>query len=663
MAAAKKVSLERARELQANGQYKQAEEAYQALLLRSPKNFDVLHGYGLLCNVMGKPELARDLLATACVENPGSVQAFTNLGMVLAGLGDLDTALGCYHKALTIKPDNLVTLINTATLLYRMERLEDAEHFYGLALHVNPEHPEALYGLASTMKALQEKNKWLDTYKIKLTVNFLQVGGKATGEARFYRLAGDILANVDREQAILQYRKALAIEEGDGGTYCNLGNAYRDRAEITKAIKEYRDGLRCGYLESGMNAMMVMNYGVEYGNADFLEAARDWAAGLRRADASNVHFPNGRNPDRRLKIGYVSGDLRHHPVGFFFIHVARHHSDEFEVHCFDTSPRNDELAAEIRAQRLQYHDVSQLSEDDLLALWRKLEIDVLVDLSGYTAYNRLPVFARRAAPVQATWLGYFGTTGLDEMDYILADRFVVPEGEERFYTERVVRLPDSYVCFSPPGNEIQIAEEAPQIKAGRPTFGCFNNRAKMSDACLDLWARVLRAVPDSQMILKFQQFIDLGVCRDILDKFEARGVDRSRISTQAPSERESFLSLYNEVDVALDPFPFGGGTTTAETLWMGVPVVTLRGDRWVGRVSESMLNSAGLPDLVAADADEYVELAVKTVADVERLNHLRRTLRQQVLASPLCDGLRFTRNLENVLRSLWRTWCERENAA
>jgi Predicted O-linked N-acetylglucosamine transferase, SPINDLY family len=280
-------------------------------------------------------------------------------------------------------------------------------------------------------------------------------------------------------------------------------------------------------------------------------------------------------------------------------------------------------------------------------------VHVLIDLSGHTHHNRLPVFAWKPSPVQASWLGYFATTGVAEMNYLLADPYVAPSGEEDSFTETIWRLPESYLCFTAPVYDLDVFP-LPALTTGYITFGCFNNLVKMNDAVVALWVRVLQAVPDSRLFLKTKQLNDPKVCNITRQIFTERGISPDRLLMEGSSPRAELLAAYRKVDIALDPFPYPGGTTSVEGLWMGVPVITRRGERFLSHVGETIAHNAGLADWIATDDDEYVAKAVEHTADLERLAALRAGLRQQVLASPVFDAPRFARNFEAVLWGMWR---------
>jgi predicted O-linked N-acetylglucosamine transferase (SPINDLY family) len=280
---------------------------------------------------------------------------------------------------------------------------------------------------------------------------------------------------------------------------------------------------------------------------------------------------------------------------------------------------------------------------------------VLLDLSGHTARNRLPVFAYRPAPAQATWLGYAATTGLAEMDCLLADPWTLPERLEPDFTETIVRLPETRLCFTPPAAQAPVAPP-PALRNGFVTFGCFNDLAKINDAVAALWVRVLAAVPGSRLLLKAGQLAEPAMRQRTAERFAALGLDPARLDLEGPEPRADYLAAYGRMDIALDPFPYPGGATSAEGLWMGVPLVTLAGESFLARQGVGILMNAGLADWVAADADGYVATAAARAADLAALAGLRASLRAQVLASPLCDAARFARHLEDALWDIWRRW-------
>jgi predicted O-linked N-acetylglucosamine transferase (SPINDLY family) len=304
-----------------------------------------------------------------------------------------------------------------------------------------------------------------------------------------------------------------------------------------------------------------------------------------------------------------------------------------------------------------WRDATGLSDQDLADQMRADRIDILFDLAGHTTRNRLLAFARKPAPVQVTWAGYVDTTGLTAMDYILADRFQIPAEAEVHYREKVLRMPDGYVCYEPP-DEAPAVSPLPALSRGHVTYGSFNNPAKINRSVVQVWAEILRRAPQSRLILKFMGLNDPAVTRRLSAEFIAERVDAGRLDIRGPSPHAELLEQYQDIDIALDPFPYAGGLTTCEALWMGVPVITCPGETFASRHGLSHLSNVGLTETIARDVDDYVAIALRLADDLPRLAELRSQLRSQTAASPLCDGPRFAANLATLLRGVWRDWCD-----
>ncbi len=392
------------------------------------------------------------------------------------------------------------------------------------------------------------------------------------------------------------------------------------------------------------------------------EARRYGELVMRLARPCKV-WGNMPDPARRLRVGLVSGDLRAHPVGYFLENVlaalSAHAAGRLEIFAYSNHFSADAVTGRIKACCRGWHQAVGLSDEALARRIHGDGIDILFDLSGHTAHNRLPVFAWKPAPVQVAWLGYFATTGVAAMDYLIADPWTLPETEEIYFTEKIWRLPETRLCFTPPDVDVAVAP-LPALTIGYITFGCFNNLTKVNDAVVALWARVLASVPNSRLFLKTKQLNEAAVRQSVAERFAAHGIGVGRIILEGSEPRAKYLAAYHRVDIALDPFPFTGGTTSAEGLWMGVPVLTLAGESFLSRQGIGLLMNAGLPEWIAADADDYVARAVSHAGDLQRLAALRNGLRQQVLASPIFDAPRFVRHFEAALRGMWAQWCDQQ---
>nr|HZY67913.1 glycosyltransferase [Devosia sp.] len=388
------------------------------------------------------------------------------------------------------------------------------------------------------------------------------------------------------------------------------------------------------------------------------EQARAFGTLIARKIPPRTTHPNSPDADRRLRVGLVSGDLRTHPVGRFLAAVLREIDPaKIELFAYSNTDGEDTLSATLRSSIPHWLNVHGMIDRDLDARIAADRIDILADLSGHTLGNRLLVFARKPAPVAFTWLGYFATTGLTSIDYVLANSWVIPAGEEEQWVEKPWHLPDTYLCFTAPA-DAPPPTPLPAGQAGQVTFGCFNNFNKLSSATLRTWSRLLERVPGSRVVLRSSGYAEGRNLAALRQSLTAAGIDLTRVRIDGKiGSYAAHLASYGEIDIALDPFPYNGGTTTVEALFMGVPVLVRAGDRYVAHMGESILGNAGLTDWVAADEDDYVERGARLAADLPALTALRASLRERMLASPLFDAPRFARNLEQALRGMWREWC------
>jgi predicted O-linked N-acetylglucosamine transferase (SPINDLY family) len=403
-----------------------------------------------------------------------------------------------------------------------------------------------------------------------------------------------------------------------------------------------------------------MNYSSKYDAqtlaSEYLKFAKQIIEPL---SLDTIIHTNERIPARKLKIGYVSPDFRRHAVAYFIEPVIIAHNHEyFEVFCYSNSVKHDEVTKRIQAHADQWRNIVGMSDEQVTELIRKDGIDILADLAGHTAYNRILVFARKPAPIQVSWIGYLATTGLSTMDYKIVDNYTDPLGlTEQFYTENLMRLPESFLCYLPDRASPEIGP-LPAMSTGHITFGSFNNFAKVTPQVFALWAKILNEIPDSRLILKGRSFHDKTTCNYTINMFTQRGIAAERITLQYWDQSPKHLESYNLVDIGLDTLPFNGATTTCEALWMGVPVITLAGTAYHSRVGVSLLSNVGLPDLVANTPDEYISIAVNLAKDLNRLKSLRGYLRNIMRYSPLCNAKKFTLNLEMCYRTMWEIWCK-----
>lgn len=459
-------------------------------------------------------------------------------------------------------------------------------------------------------------------------------------------------------KAIVHYQRALALKPNVAGTHYNLGLGLWAQGQVEQAAFQFERvlALQPDHVIAHNNFLYAFNYTSRHDPAVVYRAhlafAQRWEAPL--AALRQAHT-NDRSRARRLRIGYVSSDFKQHSVAHFIEPVLKQHDrNRFEIFCYFNSAQEDELTKRFKTYADHWRGIAHLSDDLAANQIREDRIDILIDLNGHTAHNRLLVFARKPAPVQVTWLGYPNTTGLSTMDYRLVDRFTDPVGmTEHLHSETLVRLPECFSCYQPPANVPDVSA-LPACGNGYVTFGSFNNLGKITPDVMALWARVLQAVPGSRLVLKNINLSEQAVQQSVRQAFAAGGVAPDRLELIGfEVSSHTHLERYHNIDIGLDPFPYNGATTTCEALWMGVPVITLSGRTHAGRVGVSLLSNLNLTEFIANTTDEYVAAALRLTADLETLSALRRELRARMAVSPLTHAQRFTQNLEQAYWGMW----------
>ena len=621
---------------------------------------------------------------------PDDAEAHFNLGVVLKNLGRLDDAVASYRRALKIKPDYAEALNNLGNAQKDLGLLDGAVASLRRALKIKPDYAEALNNLGNAQKSLGLLNDAIANFRRALEIkpNYAEAHSNLGNAQKDLRLLDDAVASYRRaleinpnfaevnynlgaalfdlgliNDAVASLRRALEIRPDFAGALNNLGNAQSELGLLNDAEASYRRALEIepGYAEAYSNLLFTLICTAGHSPSYYLEEARQYGRMAANKVAPQFTSWQCAHHPERLRVGIVSGDLRAHPVGYFLEGLlAKIDPARIDLIAYTTTPKFDQLSARIKPSFGAWKPLFGLNDEAAAQLIHADGVHVLIDLSGHTAHNRLQVFAWKPAPVQITWIGLPVSTGLTEMDYILGDPFAIPVEDEGNFSERVWRLPESYLCFAPPDAALDVGT-LPALTSGFVTFASFNNLTKMSDETVAVWARVLQAVPDSRLFLKTKQLKSSTVFEATLRRFDAHGISSDRLILEGFSapKRTDHLATYQLVDIALDPFPYRGVTTSVEALWMGVPVITLRGDRFLSRTAESIAHNAGLADWIAADEDDYVAKAIFHSANLERLAILRAGLRKQVLSSPLFDAARFARNVEDALWGMWQAHTQR----
>ena len=471
---------------------------------------------------------------------------------------------------------------------------------------------------------------------------------------------GNTLKELGRlDEAEASYNQAIALKPDYVEAHSNLGNTLQEQGRLEEALAAYNKAidLKADYADAYNNKYLCLNYFSSNSPSFIFEQHLEFEkqfGGLQSEPFLSSR--NNQGAEKRLRVGYVSGDFRQHSVAYFFEPLLQHHSsDVVETFCYNNNGSIDETTERLMAASDHWRSIVGIADSDVANLVRDDKIDILVDLSGHTSKNRLLVFAQKPAPIQVTWLGYPNTTGLSAIDYRFTDIIADPIGEaDELHSETLVRLANGFQCYK--GNEaVHSKSELPFKRQGHITFGSFNNLTKVTPEVIKVWSDILHAVPESRLILKAAQL--KYNTSHYLDCFKQAGITEDRIELKGRMPNtQAHLELYNAIDIGLDPFPFNGATTTCESLWMGVPVITLSGNLHVGRVGASILTNVGLTDFIAQDIEGYIELAVEMAANTSYLEEIRKGLRERIQGASLCDGRSFATDVESAYQEMWDSY-------
>jgi protein O-GlcNAc transferase len=632
------------------GRMDEAERMCHRVLGADPGAADALHLLGAIAHRRGDHEQAIEMIEEATRIDPTKPEFLNTLGVANQALGRIAEAEDCFRGALSLKPDYAAAHNNLGIALRDLKRPQEAESSFHEAVRIQPDYAEAHNNRGNVLSELGRLEKAERSLRqaIRIRPDYAEAHGNL----------GIVLCGLRRlSEAERSARRAVELKPDYAEAHNDLGIALFGLGRVPEAERSYREALALNpaLAVAQGNLAYLLNCVSGRSSAEIYAAHREFAQRFC-PPADPAPHRNARDPGRRLRIGYVSADLRHHSVAFFIEPVlARHDRENFEIFCYSNSAHADAVTERLKSCAGQWREVFSLGDQALASLVREDRIDVLVDLSGFSANNRLTAFALKPAPVQATWLGYLNTTGLDAMDYRITDRYAAPEGAlDSCHSERLIRLPDSQWCFQP-AEESPAVAPPPSVKSGQVTFAVFSNPAKIGAEVIELWGRLLERVAGARLLVIANGLA--SVPGDFIERFVRHGIARERLRVLGSRPFREYLAMHGQVDLMLDTFPFTGGTTTCHALWMGVPVVSLVGDTATSRGGASLLQAVGLGELVAQTPDQYIDIASGLARDAARLAALRAGMRERMRASPLMDAQRFTRNLESAYRGMWHSWC------
>lgn len=685
-------SLQEAIALHQEGRLDEAQTLYRKILESHPKHADALNLLATISLQKGDFRPAITLLHKAISLQPKRADYYSNLGSAERGVGELDKAINSFLKALTLQPGHLESQFNLGQSQLELGDFTSAATSFRRILQTKPTFIPAHEMLARSLLGQGLLDEALSSLHSIVERN--------PQYSNAYCEIGNIHQTQSQlPEAILAYKQALALAPDNAVAYNNLGNTLVKQGKLHAALHEYQEALRCDpnlaeasinlswtYKEHGLireavaclehhlqrhpadhrahsDMLFSMNYDPAYSPAQLYTAAHAWWQ--KHAPKHPPLFSHqSRQTEQKIRIGFLSPDFREHPVGTFLLPLFSSIDQEQEasLHCYAEirEQQMDAISHRFRELASSWHCTAGLSAIEAATRIHEDQIDILIDLAGHSANNRLDIMALQAAPLQASWLGYVNTTGLPVIQYRLTDAVADTPGMEASYSESLLRLPDTFFCYQPPAFAPAIGE-LPALANGQITFGSLNNPAKITEEVVSLWSKILLSVPNSRLILVGKPFADEFIKNRYLNLFTQYGVSADRLEPISTLPLPDYLQLYNRIDIALDPFPHNGHTITCHTLWMGVPVITLAGNRYASRMGASVLTAIGLSELIAQTQDEYLQLASDLSHNLNTLSTLRQTMRHRLQHSTICDTHRFSKNFLTAIQNMIRSQLKQNN--
>ena len=625
-------------------------------ILKNPNSY-------ILFNILGGV-LSEEEQFLQAVENynkalkikPDYAEAYNNLGIAFQKLNRVNEAISNYKKAINFKRDFSIAYNNLGNALLSTNKLQESLQNYKEAININSNYYQAYNGLGDVYRILGDKNNAIKNFEMATKIK--------PDYAEAYNNLGIILSDISNfDEALLCYQKALQIKPNDEKFHNNIGNLLSSLGKYDEATEAYNKAIKIApnFAKAYSNLLLNLNYKLDFDLKLYLSIAKKFRLNciLKK---TKVSFKYQYDPKpKKLKLGLISSDFGNHPGGFFSLGTIRElNKKNFEFIAYSNADRNDDLSLSFRQLFSKWHSIENKKDDEVIKLILNDGIHILIDMQGHSANNRLPIFMHKAAPVQATW-HYQGSTGIPEIDYAIGNPYLMPQNEENHWVEKIFRLPKISQCFTPPAFDVQI-NDLPFIKNQFITFGSLNKLAKVNEDVIRLWSKILSSVLNSKLVLKTKNLDSKKVREDIINKFKKNNISSNQLILLGESTtRREVLKVYNNIDISLDTFPFQGYTTSCESVWMGVPVLTIKGNRLLFHSGECVNSNLKMFNWIAKDSSDYVSKAIEFSSNIKELSKIRKSLRSVALNSPLCDSKNFSVHFSKMLWEMWSRLDKKNN--
>jgi predicted O-linked N-acetylglucosamine transferase (SPINDLY family) len=599
-----------------SGKLGKAKIKIENYIKKFPKSFVLFNILGAVCSGQDELEVAIKHHKKSVEINPDYAEGYNNLGIAFQRLGLFEEAVKNYKKTLKLKPDFSLAYNNLGVVLKSLNKLDEALLISKKAIELDPKFADAHNNIGAI---LQDLGNYEEAYKF--------------------------------------YKKAIKLKSSYSEAYFNLGILLKKLGKIEECIENFQKAVTVNQKNNRAysNYLFNLNYLTKYDDNHYIEEAKKFGISLKKIDDQLcIPYKYNINPEK-LTVGFVSADLRNHPVGYYLIDTLKYlKKKNIKLVAYHNSTKTDDLTEKLKGYFDLWHDIEDKNDLKVINLIRENGIHILFDMSGHTKKNRLPIFINKPAPVQVTWIGYNASTGLKEIDYIIGDQHVTPLENRNQFTENILQLPNIWSCLSKPAFNIEKENPSPALKNGFITFGSFNNLSKINDNVIDVWSEILKRVKDSKLFLKTKELDNLKMVENIRKKFQKNGINTEKIITEGRSKtKEEMLKKYNQIDIALDPFPYSGVTTSFESVWMGVPLYVLNGSNFYSRTGVSINKNLGMDDWIANNEKDYHIKILKLTSDLNQLSRTRKCLINKVGESTLFDSSLFADNFDKMLWKIW----------